>query len=146
MSVVRLIFLFLLGSTLAFVITRPAHNWTLNTNTNTNKTIKSLGPKPNAYQLLIDFNDNKYNLTETVNQGSTKIFIDVTANEQIFRGGITQIVGEYNCKLSTEPHFLTGSFNVSKTMTINTNVSDEYLIEKSRNQLKEYLQKQIQKQ
>lgn len=105
-----------------------------------------MGDKQDAYQLLIKFNDNKFNEKEIVNGGMTKIFIDVMAVEQVLRGGVTQLQGKYNCKLRTESHFLTGSFNITKTKTINMDVSDEYLIEKSRKEIKEYLQKEIQKQ
>lgn len=146
MTVSRLVFLMLLGASIAFIMPEPIYNWTLNTNTNTNKTLNSMGEKPNAYQLLIHFKDNRYDMTEILNQGTSKISIDIDASEQVLRSGITQLQAEYNCKVRTEPHFLTGSFNVTKTMTINTNVSDEYLIEKSRKQIIEYLQKQIHEQ
>ena len=146
MTVSRLVFLMLLGASFAFIMPEPIYNWTLNTNTDTDKTIKSLGDKPDAYQLLIKFNDNKFNENEIVNGGSKKIFIDVTAVEQVLRGGVTQLKGKYNCKLRSESHFLTGSFNITKTKTINMNVTDEFLIEKSRKEIKEYLQKEIQEQ
>lgn len=143
MVLIRLFFLMALGLLLAFAIPKTDGRWTHSTTSHSKHSLSWHGDKPSAYQLLIRYDDNKHNHTNIVNQGTARIVIDVKANEEVLRGGITQINADYTCKVRSETGFLHGSFNVHKTTTINTDKPNDYMIEKSRKDINQYLQEQI---
>lgn len=114
----------------------------------TNPTVQFSGKKPTAYKLIINFEDENYEYTNTINNGKTEINVAVKGEPLFLKiRNNSVIITDYKCIFSSSAD---SSYDVSGTLNYYTSTRvignksteafieahHEYVIKEISNQLK----------
>jgi hypothetical protein len=109
------------------------------------RSITFTGDLPKAYVVEIDFIDENHKHTQTVNDGSFQIYVEVYGlHSFLSTGELGQIDGHFECAISSDDGVLSGSIDIQRTITFIENTEDSEMEEAFRNKIIEIILNEIQ--